>query len=98
MNGQTDPWMQCISKSFQVKVIWNHLGIWWKAFSGQDIELSKKYIIVGLEARNIKLKMKNQLDTIILVAKWRIYVNKQLGQKTSFIQIKRDTEQMINTL
>jgi hypothetical protein len=82
----------------EVMEIWNHLCRWWEEFSGRNIVLTGRDIIVGLEARENKLSMKYQLNTIILVTKWKIYANKQLGQKTNFVQIRREIEQMISTL
>jgi hypothetical protein len=82
----------------ETKAIWNNICLWWKGITGQEIKLSPRDIIIGKEKGNIKLIMEEQLDIIILATKWNIHKNKQMGQKTHIIQIKREIKQMINTL
>jgi hypothetical protein len=82
----------------ETKAIWNKICQWWKGVSGQEVKLSNRDILAGIETRNFKLVMKYQLDTIILAAKWKIYANKQLGQKSDINHIKRAIKQMIETL
>ena len=82
----------------ETKAIWNNICLWWKVVTGQDITLSPRDIILGKEKGENKLTMEEQLDFIILATKWNIHKNKQLGQKTHIIQVKREIKQMINTL
>jgi hypothetical protein len=71
----------------EVKVIWNQLTNWWNGLTNQNLLITEKDIMLGLEKRAIKLNMHEQLAEIILVAKWKIYTNNQLGQNTCFYQI-----------
>ena len=52
----------------------------------------------GVEKRAVKLVMHDQLALIILAAKWKIYVNNQLGQGTCLYQILYAIHYMIEIL
>jgi exonuclease III len=82
----------------ETKAIWNKVSFWWRGICGQEIDLSKQDIILGMETKNAKLIMKEQLDVIILATKWKIYTNKQLGQELDIFQVKRKIKQTIDTL
>jgi hypothetical protein len=51
--------------------------------------------MLGLEKRAVKMVMHEQLALIILAAKWKIYVNNQLGQGTCLYQILCSIRYMI---
>jgi hypothetical protein len=80
----------------EVASIWQHLSRWWKGLTNQDLDLSRRYIIIGLMQRPFKIKMKTQLDEIILAVKWRIHANKQMGENTCFYQVLCSIRNMIN--
>jgi hypothetical protein len=82
----------------EAEAIWHQLTLWWNKLSGQKVKLSERDIIIGLEPRNVKLNMEPQLNIIILAAKWMIYANKQLGQKTKMLHIINGIKQIIETL
>jgi hypothetical protein len=80
----------------EVADIWKQLSRWWKGLTNQDILLSTRDIVLGLEQRQDKIAMKTQLDEIILAVKWRIHANKQLGEDTCFYHILCSIRNMIN--
>jgi hypothetical protein len=79
----------------EVKSLWKQLGIWWNGITNQSITISERDVMIGLENRAIKLKMHEQLGKILLAAKWKLYVNNQLGQDTCFYQIMCAIRSMI---
>jgi hypothetical protein len=82
-------------KCNEVDSIWKHLARWWKGLTNQEIAFSSRDIILGLEPRPQKIFKKSQLDDILLVVKWKIYANKQLGEDTCFYQILCSIRNMI---
>jgi hypothetical protein len=71
----------------ETTLIWNQLSRWWKNITNQDVSITERDILLGLETRPVKLLMKSQLDSIIMATKWKIYANKQFGLNTCFYQI-----------
>jgi hypothetical protein len=80
------------------KIIWQHLEGWWKNICNQTITLTNFDIMLGLQPRNDNIKMKDQLNEIILATKWKIHANKQLGDNTNFHHIKMHIKNMLNSL
>ena len=78
--------------------LWFQLSKWWKGVTGQSIAISERDVMIGLEARNEKIIKAEQLNTVILAAKWKIHANKQLGQKTGMYQVLIAIKQTIETL
>jgi hypothetical protein len=75
--------------------IWLQIRRWWKGITGQDIAFSEQDIILGLKQRNFKILKHEQLNRIIITVKWKIHVNKQLGQESWLYQILSNIKQMI---
>ena len=71
----------------ETRLVWNQLSNWWKNVANQEVTLTERDILLGLESRPVKLIMQSQLDDIIMATKWKIYANKQLGIDTCFYQI-----------
>ena len=92
LDDQTHYLVEC----HEVASFWKQLSRWWKGLTNQAILLSTRDIILGLEQRPNKIAMKAQLDEIILAVKWRIYANKQLGDKTCFYHILCSIRYMIH--
>jgi hypothetical protein len=78
--------------------IWNQLSVWWHALSGQQITLSERDVILGLAPRQEKTFMEEQLNIIIMAVKWKIHVNKQMGEGTGWHHIHIAIKNMIQTL
>ena len=91
-----DDQMHYMVECVEVASIWSHLSRWWKGLTNQDIILTGRDIIIGVEQRPNKISMKMQLEEIILAVKWKIYANKQLGEKTCFYQILCSIRNMIS--
>jgi hypothetical protein len=56
---------------------------------------SEQDIILGLKQRNFKIIKQEQLNKIMMTVKWKIHVNKQLGQESWLYQILSNIKQMI---
>jgi hypothetical protein len=91
-----DDQMHYLVECPEVALIWTHLSRWWKGLTEQDLVLTGRDIILGIEQRPFKLEMKTQLDDIILATKWRIYANKQMGEDIGFYQVLCSIRSMIN--
>jgi hypothetical protein len=76
-------------------MIWLQLSRWWSDVANQNIELSKRDIMIGVHDRQLQIKMKEQLNEIITLTKWKIHANKQLGENTGFYQILYSIKYMI---
>ena len=81
----------------ETKTLWQHLEMWQKNISNQTITLTNCDIMLGLQPRNTNIKMKDQLDEIMIATKWKIHANKQLGDNTNFQHIKMHIKNMLNT-
>jgi hypothetical protein len=79
----------------EVKLLWNQLTNWWNGITNQNLMISEKDIILGLEERANKLRMHEQLAQIIMAVKWRIYANNQSGETTCFYHILCSIRSMI---
>jgi hypothetical protein len=79
----------------EVKSIWNQLSNWWNGITKQNLVITERDVMIGLEQRAIKLKMQDQLALIIMATKWKIYANNQLGQNTCLYQILCTIRNMI---
>jgi hypothetical protein len=77
------------------KSIWLQLSRWWSGVANQNLELSNRDILIGVHDRNFKIQMKEQLNEIITLTKWKIHANKQLGENTCFYQILYSIKYMI---
>jgi hypothetical protein len=75
--------------------IWLQIRRWWKGITGQDINFSEQDIILGLKQRNFKIDKQEQLNRIMMIVKWKIHANKQLGQESWLHQILNNIKQMI---
>jgi hypothetical protein len=78
--------------------LWNGLSLWWKEIGEQEIKISERDIILGLGPRVEAIKMKDQLNYIILAAKRTIHAKKQMGEVCFFFHIKAAIKQMLETL
>jgi hypothetical protein len=96
--NQLDDIMHYLSNCPATAMLWQQLGRWWSNLTGQQIVLTERDIIIGLDPRRERLEMEYQLNTIILAAKWKVHANKQMGQPTSFYQILLQIRQNIDTL
>jgi hypothetical protein len=67
--------------------IWLQVLRWWRNITTQQLIISDRDILIGLEPRNIKVEKEKQLEHIILTVKCIIYANKQLGQSISFNKV-----------
>jgi hypothetical protein len=76
--------------------IWLPLSRWWLSLTNQNLELSKRDILIGVHDRLFKIQMKEQLNEIITLTKWKIHANKQLGEKICFYQILYSIKYMIS--
>jgi exonuclease III len=76
--------------------IWSQLSRWWQGLTNQDINLKKRDILIGVQDRLFEIKMKEQLNEIITLTKWKIHANKQLGETTCFYQILYSIKYMIS--
>jgi hypothetical protein len=75
--------------------IWLQIRRWWSGITGQDVNINERDIILGLNKRDIKIIKHEQLNKIMMVVKWNIHVNKQLGQTCWLYQILNKIRQMI---
>jgi hypothetical protein len=91
-----DDQMHYLVECTEVASIWTHLSRWWKGLTDQDVTLTGRDIIIGIEQRPFKLAMRPQLDDIILATKWRIYANKQMGEDIGFYQVLCSIRSMIH--
>jgi hypothetical protein len=80
------------------RLIWDQLTTWWQGLAGQDITITERDAILGLAPRQEKIIMVDQLNYIIMVVKWKIYANKQMGEKTGWIHIKMAIKRLVETL
>jgi hypothetical protein len=76
--------------------IWKQLSRWWSGISTQNLELTKRDILIGAQDRQFKTLMKDQLNEIITITKWKIHANKQLGENICFYQILYSIKYMIS--
>jgi exonuclease III len=67
--------------------IWLQVLRWWRNITTQQLIISDRDILIGLEPRNIKVEKEKQLEHIIQTVKWTIYANKQLDQSISFNKV-----------
>ena len=93
--NELDDIVHYFAECTEIRVLWNQLGNWWKGLTNQDVMITERNIIIGLEQRAGKLKMHDQLALIILATKWKIYTNNQLGQATCLYQILCAVRNMI---
>jgi hypothetical protein len=80
------------------EALWKGLSLWWKEVGEQEIKISERDIILGLGPRLDAIKMKDQLNYIILAAKRTIHAKKQMGEICSFFHITAAIKQMLETL
>jgi hypothetical protein len=90
-----DDQMHYLVECTEVASIWTQLSRWWKGLTDQEVILTSRDIIIGIEQRPFKLSMKSNLDDIILATKWRIYANKQMGEEIGFYQVLCSIRSMI---
>ena len=79
----------------ETKSIWLQVLRWWRNNFNQHIVITDRDILIGIEPRNEKMVKEKQLEYIIQITKWIIYVNKQTGEKTTFYQVLGAIKQMI---
>jgi hypothetical protein len=79
----------------ETKPIWLKLLRWWRVTTNQQVVISDRDILLGIEPRDQKLVKEKQLEHIIITAKWIIHANKQLGQAANFNQVLGGIRQMI---
>ena len=75
--------------------IWLQLRKWWSGITGQDVNINERDIILGLNKRDFKIIKHEQLSKIMMVVKWNIHTNKQLGQTCWLYQVLNNIRQMI---
>jgi hypothetical protein len=92
-----DDQMHYLCKCPEMATIWTNLSRWWRGLTEQEVALSSRDIILGIEQRPFKLLMRSQLDDIVLATKWRIYANKQRGEEITFYQVLCSIRSMIST-
>jgi hypothetical protein len=80
------------------RLLWDQLSTWWHEIVGQEIIITEIDTILGLAPRQMKIIKEDQLNHIIITVKWKIYANKQLGEKTGWNHIMRAIRTMIETL
>jgi hypothetical protein len=78
------------------QLLWQQLSRWWAGITNQNITFSNRDVMLGLEKRQVKIRMQEQLNEIIMATKWKIHANKQMGENTCLYQILHSINQMIN--
>jgi hypothetical protein len=64
--------------------VWLKVLRWWRNLTTQQLIITDRDILIGLESRNFKVEKEKQLECILQTVKWTIHANKQLGQDTRF--------------
>ena len=75
--------------------IWLKVLRWWRNVTSQQLIVSDRDILIGLEKRTFKVEKEEQLEHIIQTVKWVIYANKQLGEALSFYKVLGGIRHMI---
>jgi hypothetical protein len=71
----------------EARIFWNSFTQWWKNFTGAEITLDTKTILLGIYENRIK---NEQLNACIILAKWHIYKNRLNQEKNFFYKFLCD--------
>ena len=79
----------------ETKPIWLQVLRWWRNNFNQQVVITDRNILIGIEPRKEIMFKEKQLELIIQTTKWIIYINKQLGERTTFYQVLGAIKQMV---
>jgi hypothetical protein len=96
--GALDDTVHYLYSCPESKIIWEQLSNWWQGLTKQYVVITERDTILGLTQKQERITMEGQLDTIILLVKWKIYAKKQMGESTGWNHILRSILSMIETL